>query len=77
MKVRTRRMRAMKTHNRSSIGPRCKEVFYGCITCACWHHYDTHGFFPRSYEDAAAYNDVLAFESNIRSAAGGDPYGLR
>lgn len=62
MKMRTRRVRAMKSRARvlaNTSGTRCRTFAAGCILCACWHHFDMRGFFPRSFEDATMYDKQL------------------
>jgi hypothetical protein len=59
-KLRSRRRAAMKVHQESSIGPRCRSFCAGCITCSSWLHKDRHGFFPRSFNEAYAYEHKVA-----------------
>lgn len=60
--IRARRRAAMKSPARvwaNTSGKRCRTFSVGCITCACWHHFDMRGFFPRSFDDAYQYNETL------------------
>lgn len=65
-KLRARRAQAMKKHQRSSVGPRCRSFCTGCITCARWHFFDVHGRFPYSYEETEGWNQMLEYTSGDR-----------